>query len=109
MTDRPETGIYSTTVARKPCRPIHQCDELRAAGACYNGSDAPLRCPASCRICRFPELAKEAYGCGSNDEGQVDLSLAVNETKALGASLREVWQRLNGEDVAREEELMSSI
>jgi len=39
------------------------CEARVAAGACHDGSDAPLRCPAGCRICRFPEVAKEAYGC----------------------------------------------
>lgn len=39
------------------------CEARRQAGECHNGSDAPLRCPASCRICRFPEVAKEAFGC----------------------------------------------
>ena len=39
------------------------CDELAAAGACHNGSDAPLRCAYSCRACGFSKLANEAYGC----------------------------------------------
>jgi len=39
------------------------CEARVAAGGCHDGSDTPLRCPSGCRICRFPEVAKEAYGC----------------------------------------------
>lgn len=35
----------------------------RAAGHCNSGTDAPLRCAAACRICRWPAVAQDAYGC----------------------------------------------
>ena len=41
------------------------CEARVAAGGCHDGSDTPLRCPSGCRICRFPEVAKEAYGCSA--------------------------------------------
>ena len=47
------------------------CDQRVAAGACHDGSDAPLRCPAGCRICRFPEVAKEAYDCSDSFLGHL--------------------------------------
>lgn len=41
------------------------CAARVAAGACHNGSDAPLRCAGSCGICSFMSIAQEAYGCDS--------------------------------------------
>jgi len=37
----------------------------------------------------------------------LDLSLALNETKNVAVALREVWGRLNGADLSREEQLVS--
>ena len=42
------------------------CRERAEAGACHNGTDAPLRCPSSCRICGYPKLAEEAFKCDTS-------------------------------------------
>ena len=47
------------------------CKARAEAGDCHNGTDAPLRCPGSCRICSFPVVAQEAYGC---DSGHMSLT-----------------------------------
>jgi hypothetical protein len=39
------------------------CSVRVAGGACHNGSDAPLRCAASCGVCAFQQLAHDAYSC----------------------------------------------
>ena len=39
------------------------CEARASAGECTSGTDAPLRCPASCRVCRFQKVVEEAYGC----------------------------------------------
>ena len=40
-------------------------------------------------------------------EGALNFSLALNESKNVAASVKEVWQRLNGADVERDLELVS--
>ena len=44
------------------------CNERAAAGDCHNGTDAPIRCAGACRICGFPQVAIDAYGCGDEKE-----------------------------------------
>ena len=44
------------------------CKERAAAGDCHNGTDAPIRCAGACRICGFPQVAIDAYGCGDEKE-----------------------------------------
>ena len=43
-------------------------DDCRArveAGGCHDGSDTILRCPGSCRVCRFRSVVEEVYKCGT--------------------------------------------
>ena len=39
------------------------CVERAVAGACHDGSDTPLRCQRSCRVCRFQKVVEEVYKC----------------------------------------------
>ncbi|EOD40733.1 hypothetical protein EMIHUDRAFT_222496 [Emiliania huxleyi CCMP1516] len=41
------------------------CEARAAAGACHDGSDGLVRCPSSCRVCRFKRVVGEAFDCGS--------------------------------------------
>jgi len=46
------------------CNDEHgECAALAAQGGCFNGSDAPLRCPTSCGTCGFEEEVNQAFGC----------------------------------------------
>ena len=44
------------------------CEARAAGGACTQGTDAPLRCPSSCRVCSgeaniWQDVVEEAYDC----------------------------------------------
>ena len=57
------------------------CKARGAAGECHSGTDAPLRCAASCRVCRFPEIAREAYACDASSSFLSRLSSSACEQK----------------------------
>lgn len=44
------------------------CAERASAGACHNGSRAPVECAWSCHVCGFTALATEAYECVDKHE-----------------------------------------
>jgi len=61
---KPKRSLSQQLAGRFGCRDEDPaCPDLAALGGCLNGSDTPLRCPASCRACRFEKLVKEAFGC----------------------------------------------
>ena len=50
------------------------CEARAAAGACHDGSDGLVRCPSSCRVCRFKRVVGEAFDCGSFSSQGAQLS-----------------------------------
>ncbi|KAL1529647.1 hypothetical protein AB1Y20_000588 [Prymnesium parvum] len=65
------------------------CERRAEAGACHNGSDAPLRCPGSCRACGFKSILEEAEEANAFIEGcaeHFDRSLAGDQLSPVRTS-----------------------
>ena len=59
------------------------CEERAAAGACHNGSDAPLRCAHTCRACGFSKVVKEAFECEDTNTNCADWAASGECTRNL--------------------------